>query len=88
MECFFGNPDRRTVSYVPGDVIGRGEVVWEMGMVGVTEGSGSVEVCANYTQAVEGFTVETSTTEVFASKSVTIVFFTVYFKSSTVTIVL
>jgi hypothetical protein len=44
----------------------QGEVVWEMGMVGVTEGSGSVEVCANYTEAVEGFTVETSTTEVFA----------------------
>ena len=52
-----------------------------MGMVGVTEGSGAVEVCANYTEAVEGFTVETSTTEVFARKSTTAV------QSSTVAIV-
>ena len=38
-------------------------------MVGVTEGSGSVEVCANYTDAVAGFKVETSTTEILARKS-------------------
>ena len=35
-------------------------------MVGVAEDSGAVRVCASYTEAVEGFTVETSTTESFA----------------------
>ena len=47
-------------------VEGQGRVVWQYGMFGVSEGDESVTVCANYSDAVEGFTVETSTTEVFA----------------------
>jgi hypothetical protein len=45
----------------------QGMVTWEMGMFGVTEGEGSVEVCAIYAEAVEGFAIETSTTEISAT---------------------
>jgi hypothetical protein len=48
-------------------VMGQGMVSWQYGMFGVTEGQDSVEVCAEYSGAVEGFAVETSTTEVVAT---------------------
>lgn len=41
---------------------------WEMGMIGVSEGDGSVEVCAVYSDAVDGFTIEISTTNDSAGK--------------------
>ena len=43
------------------------EVTWEMKVFGVSEDEGSVEVCATYAEAVEGFAIETSTTELTAS---------------------
>ena len=45
----------------------QGMVTWEMRMFGVSEDEGSVEVCAIYAEAVEGFAIETSTTELTAS---------------------
>lgn len=49
-------------------VLGQGSVYWEMGMIGVSEGNASVEVCAVYFDAVDGFTIEISTTNDSASK--------------------
>ena len=43
--------------------MGQGRVQWQFGMFGVSEDSGFVELCAIYSEAVEGFAVETSTTE-------------------------
>ena len=58
---------RRTGGVLGGVPLEHGMVTWEMGMFGVTEGEGSVEVCAIYAEAVEGFAIETSTTEISAS---------------------
>ena len=49
-------------------VLGQGVVSWEMGMFGVYENDSLVEVCATYSEAMEGFSVETSTTEDTASE--------------------
>ena len=47
--------------------MGQNIVSWEMGMFGASEDEGSIEVCAVYPEAKEGFIVEVTTRELTAS---------------------
>ena len=47
--------------------MGQNTVSWEMGMFGGSEDEGSIEVCADYREAEEGFIVEVTTRELTAS---------------------
>ena len=49
-------------------VLGQGPTIeWEMGMFGVQEGDGFVDVCATVSELEGSLTVETATTELTAS---------------------
>ena len=51
-------------------VLGQGQgptIAWEMGMFGVREGDGFVDVCATVSELGGNLTVETATTELTAS---------------------
>ena len=55
-----------------GGVVGQGTVTWQMRMFGVAENAGPVEACATYEGAVQGFSVETVTTDFTAGKFPTV----------------
>ena len=49
-------------------MLGQGPTIkWEMGMFGVEEGDGFVDVCATVSELEGSLTVETATTELTAS---------------------
>ena len=50
-------------------MVGQGNVEWAFGVFGVNEDDGFVELCADYSEAVNGFSVETSTTDFAAGQS-------------------